>query len=356
MMKRFLVVRKGNFSFIYEKRNLIILLVSIVVALFLIILSLSIGQIYIPVPDVIKSVLGSEKGGNSLIVNTMRLPRTLVAFLVGASLALSGSILQGVVKNPLADPGIMGIVDSGSVGALIFLTLFTDPKNNSLTVSIFYQPVFAFLGAFSAVLFVYFLAFKKGVTPYRLILIGIAVAGAAKALSSILIINGPVVFIKEAQIWLTGTVYGTNWTHFKILGIWFSVLFIITLICIRELNLQNLEDNVSKGLGSYIERNRFIFMIISAALASGAVAIGGGIGFIGLIAPHISRKLTNSSFENIILIAPLIGGTITVISDLAAKTLFFPLDLPVGVFTASIGAPFFIFLLIKNQQSVKRRI
>lgn len=356
MMKRFLVFRKGNFSFIYERRNLIILLASIIAALFFILLSLSIGQIYIPVPDVIKAVFGIEKAGNSLIINSMRLPRTLVAFLVGASLGLAGSILQGVVKNPLADPGIMGIIDSGSVGALIFLTLFTDPKNNSLTVSIFYQPVFAFFSAFLAVLLVYFLAFKKGVTPYRLIMIGIAISGAAKAISSILIINGPVIFIKEAQTWITGTVYGANWTHFKLLGSWFFVLFIITLIFTRELNLQNLEDNVSKGLGSPIEKNRFLFMILSAALASGAVAIGGGIGFIGLIAPHISRKLTNSSFENIILLAPLIGGTITVISDLAAKTLFFPLDLPVGVFTASIGAPFFIYLLVKNQHSSKRRI
>jgi iron complex transport system permease protein len=355
-MKRFLIIRNRKFSLIYEKRNLIIFLMVCFIALASIVLSLSIGQVNIPIPEVLGTLFTNAKGGNSFIISGLRLPRTLVAFLVGASLALSGAILQGVVKNPLADPGVMGIIDSGSVGALIFLTIFTDPKNNSLRTSIFYMPIFAFAGAFLAVLIVYFLAFKRGVTPYRLILIGIAVSGAAKAVTSILIINGPVVFIKEAQTWITGTVYGTNWTHFRLLSGWFLILFLIALLLIRELNVQGMEDNVSRGLGSPLERNRFFLMILSAALASGAVAIGGGIGFVGLIAPHITRRLTSSSFENLVLIAPVIGGILVVLADLAAKTLFFPLDLPVGVFTAGIGAPFFIYLLIKNQRSLRRDI
>ncbi|MPM92257.1 putative siderophore transport system permease protein YfhA [bioreactor metagenome] len=119
--------------------------------------------------------------------------------------------------------------------------------------------------------------------------------------------------------------------------------------------MQNLDDSISMGLGSLVEKNRFILMILSAALASGASAVGGGISFVGLIAPHISRKLTNSSFENITPLSTLVGGIIVVLSDVAARTLFSPLDLPVGIFTAGIGAPFFIYLLIKNQSSLKRR-
>lgn len=355
-MKKFLIFRQGNFSFIYEKRSAIIVLITIILSLLSLIFSLSIGQKNLSFVEVIKILFDKDLiGGNSLIVNTIRLPRTLVAFLVGGSLGLSGAILQGVVKNPLAAPNIMGITDGGSVGALIFLTLFTDPKNNALTTSIFYMPIFAFAGAFLVVILVYFLSFKKGVTPYRLILIGIAIAGAAKALTSILIINGPVVFIKEAQLWITGTVYGTNWTHVKLLSVWFLALFLISIVYIRELNMQSLDDNISMGLGSLVEKNRFILMILSAALASGASAVGGGISFVGLIAPHISRKLTNSSFENIVPISTLVGGIVVVLSDVAARTLFSPLDLPVGIFTAGIGAPFFIYLLIKNQNSLKRR-
>lgn len=355
-MKKFLIFRKGHFSLIYEKRSALIVLITIILSLLSLIFSLSIGQKNLSFIEVIKILFDRNlTGGNSLIVNTIRLPRTLVAFLVGGSLGLSGAILQGVVKNPLAAPNIMGITDGGSVGALIFLTLFTDPKNNALTTSIFYMPIFAFAGAFLVVILVYFLSFKEGVTPYRLILIGIAIAGAAKALTSILIINGPVIFIKEAQLWITGTVYGTNWTHVKLLSVWFLALFLISMIYIRELNMQNLDDSISMGLGSLVEKNRFILMILSAALASGASAVGGGISFVGLIAPHISRKLTNSSFENIAPLSTLVGGIVVVLSDVAARTLFSPLDLPVGIFTAGIGAPFFIYLLIKNQSSLKRR-
>jgi iron complex transport system permease protein len=355
-MKKFLVFRKSKFSFIYEKRSMIILIFTFTFALLSIVLSLSVGQRFISIDKVVRAIFGGDTGGDRLIINTLRLPRTLVAFFVGTSLGLSGAVLQGVVKNPLAAPNIIGITDSGSVGALIFLTLFTDPKNNSLTTSIFYMPVFAFAGAFAAVILVYVLAYKKGVTPFRLILIGIAISGAAKALTSVLIINGPVVFIKEAQTWITGTVYGTNWTHVKLISSWFVILFIITMIFIRELNMQNLDDGIATGLGSSVEKNRFILMVLSAAMAAGAVAVGGGISFVGLIAPHICRKLTNSSFENIAPLSTLIGGIIVVLSDMAARTLFFPLDLPVGIFTAGIGAPYFIYLLLKNQRRAGRGI
>jgi iron complex transport system permease protein len=350
MTNKFLVFRSKRVSFIYERRSIIILLGILALTVLSIILSLSLGQRFISFDRVVKAIIGVGTGGDKLIINTLRLPRTLVAFFVGTSLGLSGAVLQGVVKNPLAAPNIIGITDSGSVGALIFLTIFTDPKNNSLTTSIFYMPVFAFAGAFTAVILVYVLAYKRGVTPFRLILIGIAISGAAKAITSVLIINGPVVFIKEAQLWITGTVYGTNWTHVKLISSWFVVLFIITLIFIRELNMQNLDDGISTGLGSSVEKNRFILMVLSAAMAAGAVAVGGGISFVGLIAPHISRKLTSSSFENIVPLSTLVGGIIVVLSDTAARTLFFPLDLPVGIFTAGIGAPFFIYLLLKNQR------
>jgi iron complex transport system permease protein len=353
-MKKLVVVRGKKFSLIYEKRSLLIVLVAVLLCAAAMLLSLSIGQKIIPINKVIEVVFSGKKGGEALIINTLRMPRTLVALLVGASLGLSGAILQGVIKNPLADPNVVGIVDSGSVGALLFLTLFTDSKNNSLTVSIFYMPVFAFAGAITAVLLVYFMAYKRGVTPYRLILIGIAISGAAKALTSVLIINGPVVFIKEAQLWITGTIYGTNWTHVKLLLIWFSALLIIVLVSTRELNIHGLEDNTAKGLGSKVERKRFFFMLLSAALASGAVAVGGGISFVGLMAPHIARKLTNSSFENLIPLSCLSGGIIVVIADLAARVLFYPLDLPVGIFTAGIGAPFFIYLMIRNQKNGRR--
>lgn len=352
-MERFFIFRKGLFSFIFEKKSILILFITAILCIFSIMASLSIGEKFISFLDLPKIVFSNKIGGDSLIVNTIRMPRTMAALVVGISLGLSGAILQGIVKNPLAAPNIIGTTDGGSVGALIFLTLFTDTRNNTLSVSIFYMPPFAFAGALAASIIVYFFAFKKGVTPYRLIMIGIAITGAAKAITSMLIINGPPVFIKESQTWITGTVYGTRLSQVKLIFILFIIIYIITIVYTRELNLQNLDDDVAINLGSKIEKNRLILMILSAILASGAVVLGGGISFIGLIAPHIARKLTNSSYGNILTLSALIGGIIVVLSDIAARNLFYPMDLPVGIFTAAIGAPFFMYILIKNKKKLR---
>ncbi|GFZ34388.1 iron ABC transporter permease [Clostridium zeae] len=319
-------------------------------------ISLSLGKVIISPFITLKSILGFDEGFNSILINQIRLPRVIVAFLVGASLSLSGAILQGIIKNPLASPDIIGIVDAGSVGTLIFLTLFTDPKNNSLKTSIFYSPVFAFVFCFLSLGLLYLLTKKGASTPMKLVLVGIGISSIFKGIRSILIINGPVVFIKEASTWITGTIYGVNWTQTILLACWFSIFFILSMIFIKELNLHTLDDLIVASLGSNTSKSRFVLLAIAAALTSGAVAIGGGISFVGLIAPHISRKLIGSKFENLIPVSVLTGGIITLLADMLSKWAFYPLDLPIGVFTASVGAPYFIYLLISSRHNVRGKI
>ncbi|CEJ73679.1 ferrichrome transport system permease FhuG [[Clostridium] sordellii] len=320
----------------------------------LITFSLGFGEVMVNPLDVLKSIVGIDTGFSSVLVMNIRLPRVLVAFFVGASLALAGSILQGVVKNPLASPDILGIVNGGSVGALVFLTIFTDPKNNSLTTSILYMPIFTFAFSFLALLVIFFI-YGKSTSTSKLIIIGIGVSAICKALTNILIINGPVIFIKEATTWITGTIYGSNWNHVIMITSTFFVFAIIAVIFIKDLNLHQLDDDVVTVLGNNLRKSRLILLCISAGLTAGAVTIGGGIGFVGLIAPHISRKLVDSKFENLIPLSILIGGIITLVADFASKWLFYPQDLPIGIFTASIGAPYFIYLLIKNRKYSKGR-
>ena len=298
--------------------------------------------------DAIKSIIGIDAGFSSILVMNIRLPRIIVAFFVGASLSLSGAILQGVVKNDLASPDILGVVNGGSVGALLFLTIFTDPKNNSLTTSIFYMPIFTFVFSFIALLSILIINGKSSSTN-RLIIIGIGVSAIFKAITNILIVNGPVIFIKEATTWITGSIYGANWTHALLIMIIFSIFTILSIIFIKDLNLHQLEDEVVVVLGNNLHKSRLILLSISAGLAAGAVTIGGGIAFVGLIAPHIARKLVDSKFENIIPLSIFIGGIITVLADFASKWLFYPQDLPIGIFTSFIGAPYFIYLLIKKR-------
>lgn len=318
------------------------------ITILMIFFSLCLGEAIVGPLDVLKSILGIDAGFSSILVTKIRLPRVLVAFFVGASLALSGAILQGVVKNDLASPDILGVVNGGSVGALVFLTIFMDPKNNSLTTSILYMPIFTFMFSFMALMCILLINGKSSSTN-KLIIIGIGVSAIAKAITNILIINGPVIFIKEATTWITGSIYGANWTHAILIMVIFSIFATLTLILIKDLNLHQLEDEVVIVLGNKLHKSRIILLGISAALAAGAVTIGGGISFVGLIAPHIARKLVDSKFENVIPLSILIGGIITLLADFVSKWLFYPQDLPIGIFTAFIGAPYFIYLLVKKR-------
>lgn len=318
------------------------------ITILMIFFSLCLGEAMVGPLDVLKSILGIDAGFSSILVTKIRLPRVLVAFFVGASLALSGAILQGVVKNDLASPDILGVVNGGSVGALVFLTIFIDPKNNSLTTSILYMPIFTFMFSFMALMCILIINGKSSSTN-KLIIIGIGVSAIAKAITNILIINGPIIFIKEATTWITGSIYGANWTHAILIMVIFSIFATLTLIFIKDLNLHQLEYEVVIVLGNKLHKSRIILLGISAALAAGAVTIGGGISFVGLIAPHIARKLVDSKFENVIPLSILIGGIITLLADFVSKWLFYPQDLPIGIFTAFIGAPYFIYLLVKKR-------
>ncbi|WP_346886869.1 iron ABC transporter permease [Clostridium sp. UBA4395] len=318
------------------------------ITILMIFFSLCLGEAMVGPLDVLKSILGIDTGFSSILVTKIRLPRVLVAFFVGASLALSGAILQGVVKNDLASPDILGVVNGGSVGALVFLTIFIDPKNNSLTTSILYMPIFTFIFSFIALMCILLINGKSSSTN-KLIIIGIGVSAIAKAITNILIINGPIIFIKEATTWITGSIYGANWTHAILIIVIFSIFATLTLIFVKDLNLHQLEDEVVIVLGNKLHKSRIILLGISAALAAGAVTIGGGISFVGLIAPHIARKLVDSKFENVIPLSILIGGIITLLADFVSKWLFYPQDLPIGIFTAFIGAPYFIYLLVKKR-------
>jgi iron complex transport system permease protein len=153
----------------------------------------------------------------------------------------------------------------------------------------------------------------------------------------------------EAYIWLTGTVYGSTWENVRTLAPWTLILIPVAFMFVRHVNIQQLGEDIATGMGSTVQRNRFYLLMISVGLAGSAVAVGGGIGFVGLIAPHMARKLVGAAFGSVLPVSALIGGIIVVLADLAARTVFIPLDVPVGILTSGIGAPFFIYLLYRNR-------
>lgn len=195
----------------------------------------------------------------------------------------------------------------------------------------------------------YVLAWNRGVTSTRLVLIGIGVAATTSAMTMLMIILSPITAASRAYIWLTGSIYGASWEHVYALLPWVMVFIPLAIVFSRNLNVQELGDEIAKGVGNPVQFHRSILLFISVALAGSAVAVAGAIGFIGLIAPHIARKLVGSVYGGLIPVAALIGSLLLLIADTIARTAFLPLDIPAGVFTASVGAPFFIYLLYKNR-------
>jgi iron complex transport system permease protein len=333
--------RKLPISILLKKRSLWISLLLLVLTFALVVLSIGAGVLKIQPLDVLKTLLGVGSEQHELIILTLRLPRIVASLLIGASLAVSGAILQGIIRNPLASPDLLGITSGASVAAVIFITLFQG-------LSIQWLPLAAFIGAGVTTSLIYSLTWKQGISPMRLVLIGVGIEAVLKAFTTMIIVISPIHLTNKAMIWLTGTVYGTTWNNVGALLPWF-LFILLALVYGRNVNIQQLGEDVAMGVGSSIQRDRLILLLIATALAGSAVAIGGAIGFVGLLAPHIARKLVGSAFGEVLPTAALVGALMVIIADLIGRTLFAPLDLPVGIFTAGIGAPYFIFLLYKNR-------
>ncbi|AFC29110.1 transport system permease [Paenibacillus mucilaginosus 3016] len=346
-MKSYILLRsqQGSWSILIHKKTVILSLVLLLLGIVIAIVSTGLGDMYISPPDVIRAIGGTGAESYIMVVQQLRLPRILAAVMVGASLAASGAILQGMVRNPLASPDMIGVTGGASAAAVTFLTYMAGH------VSIRLLPVAAMLGALAASTALYLLAWKKGVTPIRLILVGIGMAALTTAATTMMILFSPKNDAGQAYLWLTGSVYAANWENVLTILPWSVTLIPLSLLLARHVNIGQLGDDIATSAGSSVERNRLLLLLISVALAGSAVSVAGGIGFVGLIAPHMARKLVGPSFDSVFTVSVLLGALIVMVADLAGRTLFLPLDVPVGVLTSAVGAPFFIYLLYTKRNS-----
>jgi len=340
---------KGKISFLIDSRAVMITLVLIGVAAALLIASTGLGDMKMNPLAVISVFFGGGTDLERLVVLDFRLPRIIVALFVGMALAVAGGILQGIIRNPLASPDIIGITGGAGAAVVGFLAIFSTETDNALTVSIQWLPVAAFAGASITAFLVYFLSWRGGVSPIRLVLIGIGISALMQAITTMVLILGPIYRASQANIWLTGTVNGASWEKVTVLVPWTVLLLIIALISARKINVQELGDDLAAGIGSRVQLQRFFLLLVSTGLVGIAVAFAGGIGFVGLMAPHMARRLVGSAFGALLPAAACIGGILVLLADLIGRTVFLPLEIPAGVFTAAIGAPYFIYLLFKTR-------
>ncbi|GED72683.1 iron ABC transporter permease [Brevibacillus reuszeri] len=346
-MDRYTVIRsqKPRFSFRVDKRSVTVICILALLLIVAIVVSIGMGSIRIPVSQVLKSLVGLGEGSDQLVILQLRLPRIVVAVLVGASLAVSGSILQALVRNPLASPDLIGTTSGATAAAVAFIAF------SNGTYSIHWLPLVALVGGFFAASLTYVTAWKHGLSPFRFALIGVSISTAMGALTIYFMISGPMYLASQALGWMSGTVYGSSWNHVLSLLPWTLIFLVMTMVQARTLNAQELGDDVAKGVGVPVERKRLMLIAISVALAAAAVGIAGGIGFVGLMAPHMARKLVGSSYGSLLPASAILGAFFVLLADLAARTLFVPLDIPAGVFTAAVGAPFFMLLLYRSRSA-----
>ncbi len=307
--------------------------------------SIGLGSRNTALPDVVRTLFGYGTAEQSLIVHTLRLPRALVAVLAGAALSVAGAILQGIIRNPMASPDIIGITGGATFAAVAFITYLGG------AVSIKWLPAAAFAGAALISIVIYLLAWNRGVSPIRLVLIGVGISAVTGSLTMLMIVLSPVNAAGQAYVWMTGSVYGSSWGDVYSVLPWVLVLIPLALYLHRHLNVQELGDEVATGLGSPVQVHRFLLLTVSVALAGAAVAVAGAVGFVGLIAPHIARKLVGPSFDGLVPAAAMVGGLMVLLADTIGRTVFLPLDVPAGVFTAAVGAPYFIYLLYRSRHS-----
>ncbi|RKN84730.1 FecCD family ABC transporter permease [Paenibacillus ginsengarvi] len=345
-MSKYMSIRlkRLRLSGLIDKRSLLVAAILAAILIAVVIASAAIGSMRISPLSVLQILFGGGDEGEATVVLQFRMPRIVVALLVGMLLAASGAILQGMIRNPLASPDIMGITGGASAAAVAFITFMP-------LASIAYLPLAAMLGAIVATAVIYVLAWKKGVSPMRLVLIGIGIEATMKAATTLMIVRSQFYSASKALTWLTGTVYGSSWSNVLTLLPWTLVLLPLAFFMGRTLNVLQLGDDTAAGAGSRVDRDRLLLLLLCVGTAGAAVAVGGAIGFVALLAPHAARKLVGSSFGGLIVASMLLGGIIVTAADLIARTAFAPLDLPVGIFTSLIGAPFFLYLLYKNRNA-----
>ncbi|WP_158736020.1 iron ABC transporter permease [Alteribacillus sp. YIM 98480] len=340
--------KNDRFSFMFDQKSIFNIVFMTCVLLVLFLVSASIGESFIHPLQVMKTLFGHGEPGDQLIIETLRMPRLLVALFAGAGLAISGAILQGMIKNPLASPDIIGITGGAGVTVVLFLALFSN-DNHSLIVSVQWMPLAAFLGAVALGFIVYFLSYKNGISPIRLILIGIGLSTLTQALTTMFMMLGPIHRAAQANLWLTGSVNGASWTDVQLIAPVIILLFLLTLVSFRKVNAQTLGGELALSIGAHLQRDRILMLILCTGLAGTTVAFAGGIGFVGLMAPHMARRLVGSSYGALIPLSALIGAILVMGADLLGRTAFSPHEVPAGVFTATIGAPYFIYLLYKSK-------
>ncbi len=337
------IVRIGPFSVRPHRRAVVVALVALLVAAGVTVVSLVLGDYPIPVGEVAAVLAGGGGGARrtAYVVLELRLPRALGAVAVGASFALAGAIFQRLARNPLASPDVIGVNAGAAAGAVLFLVV--------LAAGPLLVAFGGLVGAALTATATYLLAYRRGVTGYRLVLVGIGVTAMLTSVTAYLLTTADLYTAERAAVWLTGTLAGRSWAHVAPVLAALTVLTPVALALARTLRALELGDELATALGVRVERARLSLLLVGVALAAVATAAAGPIAFVALAGPQIARRLTRDRGLALGASAAC-GAALLATADLAARRVLAPTELPVGVLTTVLGAPLLIWLLSRARR------
>lgn len=332
-----------------NKNRKFVLVIGILISLIFItfLTSLNMGSLSIEPGDVIKTLIGQGSKSHEIAIFKLRLPRIVIAILVGTALATAGTILQGVTKNDLADSGILGINSGAALFVVIYIYLMNGNVYDGMSnLTIFTMPVVALCGAIFGAFLIYALAWKNGINSSRLLLIGIGINTAFTSILTIFQLRFTTQEFNRVMAWTSGSIWGASWKYVLAVLPFILMFMTLTIYKSRYLDTLNLGDEVATGLGIEVEKERRKLIIYAVILAGVATSVAGSIGFLGLVSPHIGRKLVGPKHKKLIPTASLIGILILLVSDTISRNLIAPMEIPVGIVVAIIGVPYFIYLML----------
>ena len=337
------VLRFGKLSLLFDLRILKLCISTSVLLFPLFLFGLETGEYPIPRLKAIATAFWDRNNEFEFVVNSLRLPRVLTAMLTGFCLAISGALFQSLLGNPLVSPDVIGINSGAALCAVFVLAAGGD---------IGLLPWAAFVGAAVTALSIYSLSWKTGISPGRLILVGIAVNALLASGVTYVMVKYPIERVVAAARWQAGSLFGVSWTEVGTLSVSVIVLTPLALLLMRRLRILQLGDDIASGLGLRVEWERMGLIVLAAALAAVAVAAVGPLGFVALLVPHMVRLVVGQVTGGALLLTGLVGALFLLACDLVAQQLFAPTTLPVGIITAAIGGPYFLFILVRSNNAL----
>ncbi|MER5276804.1 iron chelate uptake ABC transporter family permease subunit [Streptomyces sp. NPDC002809] len=336
-------VRFGQVSFVWRPWIVLVTLVLAAAVFLVFCFSIGVGDFPIGLTRVIATILGRGEQIDEFVIMDLRMPRAMAGLVVGIALGVSGAITQSVARNPLASPDILGITGGASVVAVFLVTV--SGGTAAAVVSAVGVSAAALAGGLGAGLLVYFLAWRRGIDGFRLILIGISVSAMAEAITTWLLVSADIRDVARAQAWLVGSLDNRSWDEVGV-ALWCSLLLMVVVACVAfQFKPMHLGDEVAAGLGVRYTVIRAVLLLCAVLLAAVAVSAAGPVPFVALVAPQVAMRLARCPTPPMVA-SGLVGALLLIGSDLVARSAL-PVSLPVGVVTAAIGGPFLVYLLVR---------